>query len=68
MFIRIVAKEHSIMFECDRVVETDTFLQFMQGSEIFHQLVYAEEEWMHVYAMNDNGQTVDSWTINPESK
>jgi len=68
MFIRVVGKKRNDLFECDRVVETEVSLSFLKKGEVFVQLNYADEEWLHIYAMNENGQTVDSWTINPEGK
>lgn len=68
MFIKVIAEKHNVFFECDRVIETEEWLHFMQGDEIFVQLIYADEEKLKVYAMNDIGRTVNSWSIFPEGR
>ena len=68
MFIRIVAEKHNVLFECDRVIGTEESLGFWKGDEVFVSLIYADEEKLHIYAMNDVGKTINNWNIHPEGK
>lgn len=68
MFIRIVAEKHNILFECDRVVETEISLSFWKGDEVFIELYYDHEEGLNIYAMNNDGKTIQHWGIFPEGK
>ena len=71
MFIRITAEKHNVLFECTRVVEREngiTFLTGIQGDIVHTELLYDNEEQLHVYAMNNEGKTIDSWGIFPEGR
>jgi len=68
MFIRIVGEKHNVLFECDRVIETEVGFSFWRDDEIFVELTNAQEEKTHIYAMNNDGKTIDSWSIYPEGK
>ncbi|MCK5640429.1 MAG: hypothetical protein KAJ19_06515 [Gammaproteobacteria bacterium] len=69
MFIRIVAEKHNVLFECTRVVELEDRINFftgLQGDVIHTELMFGKEkEELRVFAMNNQGKTIDSWTINP---
>ncbi len=68
MFIRIAAEKHNVLFECTRVVELDdriNFLTGIAGDEMHTELMFDKGENVRVFAMNDQGKTIDSWTINP---
>ena len=68
MFVRLVAETHNVLFECDRVIETEESLDFWKGDEIFVNLVYADEEKISAYVMNNNGKTIDSFHIHKEGQ
>ena len=72
MFIRIVGEKHNVLFECTRVVELEDRINFftgIQGDIVHTELMFGKEEkQINVYAMNDNGKTIDSWNIYPKGK
>ena len=68
MFVRLVAEKHNVLFECDRVIETETSLSFCKGDDVFIELIYTDEEKLRIYAMNNDGKTIDNWGISPEGK
>ena len=71
MYIRIVAENHNVLFECTRVVEREdgiTFFTGIQGDTVHTELMFDKEEGLRVYAMNEDGKTIDSWNIYPEGK
>ena len=68
MYVRIVGEKHNVLFECDKIIETETNLTFAKDDKLFMELLYADEENLHVYAMNSDGKTIDSWSIYPEGK
>jgi len=71
MFVRIVAEKHNVLFECTRVVEREngmTFLTGVQGDIVHTELLYNDEEQLFIYAMNNEGKTIERWNISPEGK
>lgn len=66
MFIRIAAEKHNVLFECTRVVELEDRINFFTGisGDVMHtELMFDKERGIRVFAMNDQGKTIDSWTI-----
>ena len=63
MYVKVVFKNHNVMFECDRIVETEGCLQFMVGSEVTTQHNPAIEDEAAIYIMNDNGKTIDHYNF-----
>ena len=68
MYIRIVGEKHNVLFPCDRVVELEDKMNFFLNDKIHTELIYKDEEQIFVYAMNDNGKTIQNWNIFPEGK
>jgi len=68
MYIRIVAERYNVLFECDRAVEDTNKLTFFNGDDIHTELLYDDNEFINVYAMNNNGKTIQHWGIYPEGK
>ena len=68
MYVRVVGERHNVLFECDKVIETETNLSFVKNDELLMEIVYADEENLHIYAMNDSGKTIDRWSIFPEER
>ena len=69
MYITVVAETHNVFFECDKVIETEGLsLVFMKGKEKFVELLYADNEKLKIYAMNDIGRTTNSWGTFPEGR
>ncbi len=63
MYIKIIYPSHNIMFECDKIVETEGCLQFMLGSEFVSQYNPAVQDFATIYVMNNDGKTVDRYNF-----
>ena len=68
MFIRIVGEKHNVLFECDRAIEDSSSLTFWKDDEVFIELYYDDEENLNIYAMNNDGKTIQHWGIFPEGR
>ena len=70
MFIKVVGEKCNILIECDKVIESEVSLSFWdeKSERLVMNLLYDDNPETYVYAMNNDGKTIDSWEIYPDGK